>query len=90
MKGRIQTSQGRSIIGSGLFGVQGREGKKILAKQIQLLRSEQGLNQTLRKYDCFGLDQDPIFMDLLFGMLDFNPLRRISPEEILAHPFLNN
>ena len=28
-------------------------------------------------------------MDLLFGMLDFNPLRRISPEEILAHPFLN-
>ena len=40
MKGRMQTAQGKSIIGTGMFGVQGREGKKILAKQMQILRSD--------------------------------------------------
>jgi hypothetical protein len=33
LKGRVATSNGKSIIGTGLFGVQGREGKKILLKQ---------------------------------------------------------
>jgi len=35
-----------------------------------------------------GLDRDDSFLDLLFGMLDWNPLKRISPEEILKHPFI--
>ncbi len=39
MKGRMQTPQGKSIIGTGIFGVQGREGKKILARQYQLLKN---------------------------------------------------
>ena len=43
MKGRVQTAGGKSIIGTGLFGVQGREGKKILAKQYQILRSDTNL-----------------------------------------------
>jgi serine/threonine protein kinase len=42
----------------------------------------------LKKYDCFGLDRDVDFMDLLFGMLEFNPLKRISPQEVLSHPFI--
>ena len=36
-----------------------------------------------------GLDRDDSFLDLLFGMLDWNPLKRVSPEEILSHPFIN-
>jgi serine/threonine protein kinase len=42
----------------------------------------------LKKYECFGLDKDNNFMDLLLRMLDFNALRRISPEEIIEHPFI--
>jgi serine/threonine protein kinase len=29
-------------------------------------------------------------MDLLLGMLDFDPIDRLSPEEILDHPFLQS
>ena len=87
LKSRVSTVNGKSIIGMGLFGVQGREGKKILVKQQQLLKN---IPQTLKKYECFGLDRDPLFMDLLERMLDFNPLRRISPQEIINHPFIVN
>jgi hypothetical protein len=44
---------------------------------------DQQFEQSLKKYDCFGLDRDPQFMDLLFGMLEFNPIKRISPDEII-------
>ena len=48
------------------------------------------MQSTLKKYDCYGLDKDPIFMDLLVKMLDSNPLNRISPIEVLEHPFIKN
>lgn len=32
LKGRVSLPNGKNIIGMGLFGVQGREGKKILIK----------------------------------------------------------
>ena len=69
----------------GIFGVQGRQGKKILQKQQQSLKN---LGQTLKKYDCYGLDKDAHFMDLLCRMLDPNPVTRISPVEVLEHPFV--
>lgn len=34
------------------------------------------------------MDRDPEFMDLLLGMLEFNPIKRISPDEIIQHPFI--
>lgn len=43
---------------------------------------------TLKKYEGFGLEKDQDFMDLMLGMLEFNPMKRISPEEILMHPFI--
>ena len=46
------------------------------------------LSQTLKKFDCFGMDKDQAFMNLMERMLDFNPLTRISPIEILNHPYL--
>jgi serine/threonine protein kinase len=42
----------------------------------------------LKKYDCNGLDKHADFMDLLYRMLEFNPMKRISPSEILEHPFI--
>ena len=33
LKCRAQTQTGKSLIGMGIFGVQGRQGKKILQKQ---------------------------------------------------------
>ena len=85
LKCRAQTATGKSLVSLGILGVQGRDGKKIFAKQQQSLKN---LGQTLKKYDCYGLDKDPHFMDLLLRMLDPNPLNRISPGEIQAHPFI--
>jgi serine/threonine protein kinase len=84
LKCRASTANGKSVMGAGIFGVQGREGKKILVKQQQLLKN---LPATLKKYECYGLNQDPLFMDLLLRMLDFDPRSRISPAEIIASPF---
>ena len=48
------------------------------------------LQSTLKKYDCYGLDKDPIFMDLLVKMLDPSPITRISPIEVLEHPYIKD
>ena len=84
LKCRVSTVDGKSVLGQGIFGVQGREGKRILVKQQTILKS---LSTTLKKYECYGLDQDPYFMDLLNKMLDYNPTRRTSPLEIINHRF---
>ena len=84
LKCRVTTATGKSLLGSGLFGVQGREGKRILKKQQQVLKN---LPATLKKHECYGLDQNPDFMDLLNKMLDWNPSRRIAPRDIIDHPF---
>jgi len=67
------------VVSFGILGVQGRDGKKIFAKQQHSLKS---LEKTLRKYECYGLEKDPDFMDLLLRMLDPNPRNRPSPIEI--------
>ena len=72
-------------MGLGIFGVLDRLGKKILVKQTASLKN---LPATLRKYECYGLDKDPLFMDLLLRMLDLDPIARISPQEIITHPFI--
>jgi serine/threonine protein kinase len=57
---------------------------------MQILRNDSAFFASLRKFDmsAHGLDRDDSFLDLLFGMLDWNPLKRMSPEEILSHPFI--
>jgi len=76
LKCRISTISGKSITGTGLLGVQGRDGKKILQKQNQLLHN---LPMTFKKFESYGLDQNHNFMDLLQKILNFNPTDRISP-----------
>jgi hypothetical protein len=84
LKCRVSTIDGKSVLGSGLLGVQGREGKRILAKQQQILKN---IPQLLRKYECYGLDRDPLFIDLIEKILCTDPAKRISPIDIIKHPF---
>lgn len=55
-----------------------------MAKQNQVLRN---LHTTLKKFECYGLDDDPYFMDLLARMLCEDPTQRIAPSQILEHKF---
>ena len=81
LKSKIASSS-KPIINYGLFGVQGRDNAKILAKQQQLLGSGIGhLKQVLKKgYDgTNALLDDSLFCDMIGKMLDFDVDRRISP-----------
>ncbi|CDW87876.1 protein kinase domain containing protein [Stylonychia lemnae] len=89
-EGRQQDSASSSLCMTGLFGIQGRIPKKIKLKQIQTV---QQLKQILKKQFssdlCLGsFNTNEDFLDLLAKMLDLNPKFRISPKEILEHPFL--
>jgi serine/threonine protein kinase len=86
-KCRTESSNGRSIYGNGIFGASGRGNKKIIAKQIQVVKN---LKSVLKKYDSYGLEKNEYLMDLVQRMLDLNPMNRISPEEALRHPFMQD
>jgi dual specificity tyrosine-phosphorylation-regulated kinase 2/3/4 len=73
----------KNIISTGLFGVSGRVGSKIMAKQQEVVKN---LRHTLIKYNSFLHSKELI--DLLKKMLDLDPLERISPVAALDHPFL--
>lgn len=88
LKGRIRSIGGKNIFGMGIFGVQGRDCKKIYQKQKNLLSN--GLKNSLKKYDWNGYDNDYEFMDLLSRLLNINPTKRLSPQEVLCHPFISN
>lgn len=87
LKCRVQTVDGKSVLGTGLLGVPQRDQKKIIVKQQQLLKN---IPSTLRKFECYGLDRDPYFMDLLHQMLTPDPTKRISPMDIINHQFCQN
>jgi serine/threonine protein kinase len=91
-KGRILKDGMSSVCMLGLFGVQGRVNKKISEKQKDIIKR---LKLVLSKQFSPelslgpGLNHDSEFLDLLDRMLDINPKNRISPKEIIDHPFIN-
>ena len=42
-----------------------------------------------KRMDCDTDDQRNAFLSVLRGMLEFDPAKRLKPEEILEHPFLS-
>ena len=74
----------KSIFSNVLFAVQGKDSKKIVTKQKEVLSD---LKSILNKYPAIEIGEQGL--DLLSSMLDFNPQTRISPQEALNHPFLS-
>ena len=88
---------GRSMINYGIFGVSGRDNAKILQKQSLLfgdhggMESMKKLKAALKKnYDHTGnkLLNDDLFITLLSGILEIDPEKRMSPEEILESEYV--
>ena len=85
LKGKITSSKGKVILGTGVFGVPGRVNSKILQKQLSVMK---GLPATLKKFDSYGCERDELMLSLLKGMMDLLPHKRLSPKEALEHPFM--
>ena len=95
LKSRVKSLDGgRSIINYGFLGVSGRDNGKILQKQNQVFGQNGGLSKlkaALKKgYDYSGniLFENPLFNRLLAGVLEFDPEKRMSPQEIMESEFL--
>ena len=88
LKGRMKSKRGKNIFGQGIFGVTGRDCKKIYQIQKKILNK--GLYNVLKKFDSNGYENDIEFMDLLSNLLNFCPLKRLSPKEVISHPFITN
>jgi dual specificity tyrosine-phosphorylation-regulated kinase 2/3/4 len=79
-------SGSKSSLKYGLFAVKGRSYDKIYLKQKALVES---LGQTLSEYLDGWSDAENLF-DLLQNIFKWDPKKRISPAEILQHPYLNS
>ena len=73
----------------GYFGCKGRDGNKIYQKQIEL---SQNLNKILKNSMIYMFDSKnkTEFIDFLSKLLTFDYTKRITTEEALKHPFLND
>jgi len=82
LKGKICNND-YVFFSKGLFAVAGREGKKIVQLQMSMLSN---LNAYLKKYHVI---MPSSALNLLLRMMEFDPMKRISPKEALAHEFLS-
>ena len=78
---------GKSTIGTGLFGFKGRDGKKIHQKQLEVVANLKSIinKSIMNKYASNDKDK---FTDLLMKMLNINYKNRITPLDALKHSFL--
>ena len=74
---------------SGLFGCRGRDANKIYQKQIELTKT---INKKLKNsmLYLFEKNERDNFIDLLKKMLEFDYKKRITCQEAMNHPFLND
>ena len=80
---------GKIIYNMGYFGCKGRDENKIYQKQLDLNKN---LHKILKNSMIYMFDEinKNNFIDLLGKMLYFDYTKRITIEEALKHPFLNN
>lgn len=74
----------KTALRMGLFAVKGRAYDKILIKQKSVLEK---FGEVFMEYARDWSDADNLF-DLLSNMMEWDPVKRISPAEILKHPYL--
>lgn len=83
MKCKVER-KGKLVDSQGLFASKGRNLPKIAFLQKQLVND---LKCKVGQY-CFDWMDKELFLSFLGDALALNPLKRKSPEQLLAHPFL--
>ena len=83
------TMKGKKIYTHGIFGCRMRDSNKIYQKQVEVSKNLKKLLNNSLLYMFEKEDRDN-FIDLLGKMLNIDYNKRISSQNILKHPFLNN
>lgn len=88
-KCRVADDQRANSAATGLFAVPGRDPDRIITKQCDALR-QRGLANVLRNAQGIPLNNIDAGsgLELLSLMLSWDPFERISPQEALDHPWL--
>ena len=82
---KLITAKGKTRVGRGLIASQNKELSLIEEAQNQLL---QNLEKYLKSSDNYNLCKTSELTDLIKKMLDKDPMKRISPKEVLEHKFI--
>lgn len=84
----MTTATGKKNIGQGLFGLETRTPLSIIKAQEKTIGSKKLFIANMQKFDkVYKFSQNVDLMNLVYRMFETNPQHRISPQEILLHPF---
>ena len=74
------------MMGKGLFGIESRQNhlSALLARQRLIVEK---LSTSLAKCETYGIANNQQFIDLVTQMLELDPKKRLSPEDIINHPY---
>ena len=76
----------KSVVRMGIFSAKGRAYDKIYLKQVNVI---EGLDDVLDEY-LKHWNNSQNLLDLLRQMMALDPVKRISPSDILRHPYLQD
>ena len=82
------TALGKPNVGKGAFAVKDRNPLEIVNVQNKFIGSSKKVFlNNLQLMDKYNLTKIPELVDLIFKMVSLQPKNRISPSDILKHPF---
>lgn len=79
--------KGKENLKMGIFAVKGRNHLKIVEKQKKWVEE---LESKVSELISLETEEGRMLGDLVVRMMEWEPKKRISPKEVLEHPFLRN
>ena len=74
------------MMGKGLFGIESKQNhlSSLVVRQRLIVDK---LRTSLAKCETYGIANNQQFIDLVTQMLELDPKKRLSPEDIINHPY---
>ena len=87
LESQMTAIDGTTYSGKGLLGFKNRNPLQIMKASEKIIGTQNRFQAFLKSSDKYQLYKIKELRDLMYKMLDTNPKNRISPREIIKHPF---